>query len=233
MNSAEKKVPYDGKHISNNKGRIIWSGPLLNKDKFLANVTLLSYCGEPFPGSMCESLNIKTKATFAKVRAYLPVPVFRTGPPAVTRSPSVQHGPNRYYYCELSVQNDQYDNVGKLCNYFLMKEWAGLVEWSNRKIYIIPSCSLSHELGLTIPDAASQVRSVHVLCAWKDGTCPAAPIPATLSAEPPRTYSTKVRVKRKGEPPLAMQHSGRSMSPSGSLANSGNAAAAGAGNGVA
>ena len=33
-------------------GRVIWSGPLRNKDKFLANVNLLSYCDEAFPGPM-------------------------------------------------------------------------------------------------------------------------------------------------------------------------------------
>ena len=37
---------------------------------------------------------------------------------------AVKHGTTRYYYCELSANEDLHGNVGKLCSFFLLKEWV-------------------------------------------------------------------------------------------------------------
>eukprot|EP00117_Sycon_ciliatum_P043582 scpid29051/ scgid4300/ len=143
-----------------------WSGPLHNKQKYLADVLLTTFSDTDFPCPIGNFINITAKASFAKLRVILPVPIFTGGTPSKNRQPPARHGQVCYYYCEISSKDDQQNHCRKLFQYFLNKEWAGIVDFTNdHKLYIIPTSSFSEDLGLSVE---GDTPRLHGLVVWKE-----------------------------------------------------------------
>lgn len=144
---------------------ILWHGKIANKDRVLADIQLICHSLEvvKLPFDIGEKIVMKEKISFQQLRTLLTFPLFRTGPPAISKTcKATLAGGASLLHCDLLPVKDDHGKIKKLINFFQEKNWAGIVKCpdANRVIFLIPTSQITSDLGITTPDSPI---SLHVL----------------------------------------------------------------------
>ncbi|XP_019852994.1 PREDICTED: uncharacterized protein LOC109582609 [Amphimedon queenslandica] len=137
---------------------------LLNKRTEICDVELISYSNEQIPFNIDFNLNIKKRISFLEMKKKISSKIFPLLP-MLSRQSKVVHNGQLIVYLELRASGISSQN--KFKNVFdslrKMKWVATATPTDNVKVFIIPTSSLTHELGLTSEEYSIGLHALFVL----------------------------------------------------------------------